>query len=374
MVKRTNYPVPDSMDRRRRFSFRLGALVAAIAALTPCVANAEAVREDDPSLGKELNLPICKWQHPAVQPKGIILALHGVTLHAKRFETVGKKLAANGYPVYALDLRGFGRWRTENEKFNGDNKIHYTQSQDDLVRVLTEMRKKYPETPIYLMGESLGANLSVWAASTHSDLIDGIILSSPCVKRIIRLNPRVMLDATKGLFKPYSEFGLEPHIKPYLSEDPRVTEEYLADPVIDKEMSPADLIKSVKTNVIALAQSDKIPEDMPILMLVGEQDRIYKAKAIPKFAKKIPSKEQTIYVFENKGHLLLEHNYVQPDVLAKLDEWLEGRHKRKLEVKGTIAEHDANKDNAYNSSDPSGSGSGGASRLSPITPATIRPQ
>jgi alpha-beta hydrolase superfamily lysophospholipase len=329
-----------SMGSRRNSSTRLSMLIAALLLTLPNSASAETIRQDEASLGKELKLPIVQWSDKSAPTKGIIFAVHGVTLYAKRFDHVANTLAASGYPVFALDLRGFGRWRTENERFNGDNKIHYTQSQNDLVEVLSTLRKMYPDIPIYMMGESLGANLSVWVASNHGDLVDGVILSSPCVKRIIRVNKRVVLDTTKAFFKPNKEFHLGPHIKPYLSEDERVTEEYLADPGIDTDLSPADLIKSVKTNTLAIAATKKISEDMPILILAGEQDKIYKARAIPKFAKKIPSKQQTIYMFENKGHLLLEHNFVEPDVVARIGDWLETHPKRDIK-KGTIAEHDS---------------------------------
>lgn len=359
------------MAKRKKLSTALSILVAAGLSVAVQAASAEPTRDNDASLGKELKLPIYYWNDESVKRKGVILAVHGVTLHARRFDSVAMKLAADGYSVYALDLRGYGRWRKENEKFNGDNKIHYTQSQGDIVEVLTALKKMYSDIPVYMMGESLGANLSVWVASTHPDLVDGVILSSPCVKRIVRLNGRVIVDSTKAFFRPYKPFGLEAHIKPYLSEDPRVTEEYLKDPDIDLDLSPADLIKSVKTNTLAIAHTKKIPEDMPILMLAGEQDKIYKAKAIPKFAKAIPSREQTIYMFENKGHLLLEHNFVEPDVFARMENWLDEQNKREGQ-KGEIAERDPKKDQPVFADQTQGTGGSGGntSLMAPSSPST----
>jgi alpha-beta hydrolase superfamily lysophospholipase len=358
------------MAKRKTLSTFLSILITAAAAVSSPAAYAEPVRDDNASLAKELKLPIYHWSDSAVKTKGIILAIHGVTLHARRFDSVAMKLAADGYSVFGLDLRGFGAWRKENEKFNGDDKIHYTQSQGDIIEVLSTLKKMYGDLPIYMMGESLGANLSVWVASTQPELIDGIILSSPCVKRIIRVNKRVLIDSTKSFFRPYKPFGLEAHIKPYLSEDPRVTAEYLSDPDIDMDLSAADLIKSVKTNTLSIANTKKIPDDMPILMLAGEQDKIYKAKAIPKFAKNIPSREQTIYMFENKGHLLLEHNFVEPDVMARMENWLDQQQKRPGKS-GEIAEHNSP---AVFDTEKSTRGSGGtvgsSSLVTPAPPPT----
>jgi acylglycerol lipase len=297
-------------------------IAAASVCFTTQPAKAEAVREEQVNLGQKLDVPLSHWTDSAVPTKGIIFAIHGVTLYANRFNHIANQLATNGYQTYAMDIRGYGRWRTEKEKFTSDGKIHYTQAQDELISVLKAVKEANPNLPVYLMGESLGANLAVWVASTNPELTNGIILSSPCIKRIVHLKPRVFIDAGKGLFRPYHEMKLDPYIEPYLSEDPRVTKGYLSDTSIHKHLSPADLIKSVKTNTLTLQHTQKIPADLPVLVIAGKKDKIYSAKAIPKFAEKLPCKEKAVYILEDRGHLLLEHDFVAPDVMAHIDTWL----------------------------------------------------
>ncbi len=294
-------------------------------------AFAEPVRQDYASIGKDLNVPIYFWNDENVPTKkGVILAIHGVTLYAKRFDALAKRMAEQGYLVYAFDLRGFGSWRTDSDKFGGDSKIHYTQSKSDVLEVLKALRATYPSLPVYALGESLGANLAVWVASTEPHLVDGVILASPCVKRLVRYNGAVFKTLAKGVFHPYRELSLEPHIKPFLSDDKRVTDDYMNDPNIYRDLSPADLIKSVKTNTLAIQHSNKIPVSMPILIIAGKNDQIYKARAIKTFVKKIPAQDKSVFILEDKGHLLLEHAFLDPKVLEPIDNWFKKREERFL--------------------------------------------
>jgi len=309
------------MAKRSSFFKRLSMLAMTLIMSAHSGVSA-AIECQDSSIGQELHLPVYCWSDKTVPSKGLIVAIHGATLYAKRFDYVARHFAAEGYSVYAMDMRGFGSWRTDWDRFGGDSKIHYTQSQNDVLEVLAMIKRVYPEEPVYLLGESLGANLAVWVASVRPDLVNGIVLSSPCVKRVFHPGPRVVVDFAKGLWHPFKELSLEPHIKPYLSDDPRVTDEYLKDPVIYRNLSPADLIKSVKTNRLSLLLTSKIPSQLPILVIAGKKDKIYKASAIPAFVSKINSQKKTVHIVEDKGHLLLEHAFVDPRVLGYIDTWL----------------------------------------------------
>lgn len=300
----------------------MAVMLTANAQAETVTARAQMIRVDDSPIGQALHLPVCEWRDPAVPPKAIIFAIHGATLYAKTFDSVANHFASEGYPVYALDMRGFGRWRSESNTFGGDSAIHYTQTKEDMSEVLGMLRRTYPKLNIYCMGESLGANMALWLVSNKPELADGAILSSPCIKRVFHPRPRLVVDFAKGWMAPYKPYDMKPHIQPYLSDDERVTAEYLNDPMINRNLSAADLIKSMRTNAEALKGSDKMPENMPLLVVAGKKDQIYKAAAIEPFMKKVGSQKKTVFIEPDKGHLLLESNYTDPKVLKEIDDWL----------------------------------------------------
>jgi alpha-beta hydrolase superfamily lysophospholipase len=273
--------------------------------------------------GKELNLPMCSWIEPGVPIKAIIFAIHGVTFYSETFAEPAKHLASEGYPFYALDMRGFGRWQLESKKFDGDPGIHYTQTQIDLENVLSKLRSEYPDKKVIVVGESIGANLALWLASKDPNLLDGVILSSPCIKVRFHPIPRILVDCVRGVLYPNARQTTAPYIKKYISEDKRFREAYFVDPQVVHYMSPAETFKSLKTNTRALLAIKDIPANMPILILAGKKDQIYSANAIPQFIEKLGSENKTVVMEKDKGHILLETKFIEPDVLVKIDDWLE---------------------------------------------------
>src|SRR5271167_2762021 len=70
--------------------------------------------EDGP-LSKELHLPICEWYPENSAPSALLLAIHGLTLHGKRYDVLGRAFALEGFYTCAPDMRGFGRCYTDTE-------------------------------------------------------------------------------------------------------------------------------------------------------------------------------------------------------------------------------------------------------------------
>jgi alpha-beta hydrolase superfamily lysophospholipase len=307
---------------------RSKALLSSLAFLSSFAANtqiagAEPVACQQTVEGKALNLPMCCWKEPGVETKAIIFAIHGVTFYSETFDEPAKHLASEGYPFYALDMRGFGRWQSESKKFDGDAGIHYSQTQIDLENVLRKLRSEYPDKKVIVVGESIGANLALWLASKDPDLLDGVILSSPCIKPRFHPIPRILVDCVRGVLYPNARQTTAPYIKKYISEDKRVREAYFEDPQVVHYMSPVETYKSLKTNTLALLAIKDIPADMPILILAGRKDQVYNAHAIPQFAERLGSENKTVVIEKNKGHILLETKFIEPDVLVKIDDWLE---------------------------------------------------
>jgi acylglycerol lipase len=305
-------------------SYLKSSLLTALAALTVNAnpASAQVVFTTEAPVGNQLHLPVCSWNDSSQPTKAIIVAIHGATLYSRTFDQTAKHLAAKGYPVYAADMRGFGRWQTESSNFNGDTGIHYSQTKEDLLMILSSLRQEFPGKKVYCLGESVGANLCFWLASNKPGFIDGVIVSSPCIKKVFHPNARMALDIPKGFFNHNAKCAMRPYIEPFLSENKNLTQAYMDDPEIMHGLSAAELIKSMKTNTQALAEVKYIPADLPILIIAGEKDGIYSSKAVPLLAKEIGSERKTVLIEHDKGHLLLETKFVAPEILGQIDEWL----------------------------------------------------
>jgi alpha-beta hydrolase superfamily lysophospholipase len=107
----------------------------------------------------------------------VILALHGFNDHGRFFDAPGTWLAARGVTSYAYDQRGFG----------ASSNRGVWPGTDTLVRDVREaagaIRRRHPETPFFVLGESMGGAVALVAAATDGGLpADGLILSAPAVR------------------------------------------------------------------------------------------------------------------------------------------------------------------------------------------------
>jgi alpha-beta hydrolase superfamily lysophospholipase len=81
------------------------------------------------------------------------------TRTAAYYLDVGAELAASGFAVYAVDLRGRGR--SDGERFYVDTFDDYVA---DVEAVTAKARGEQPSLPMFLLGHSAGAS---WHASTR---------------------------------------------------------------------------------------------------------------------------------------------------------------------------------------------------------------
>lgn len=298
------------------------AFTVMLTAISGIAAQAAPVCQVNGGLAKELNLPVYEWSDPAKPCKGTIVAVHGLTFYAAAFDDVATHLANNGYRFIAMDMRGFGRWRDQYEKFNGDDLIHFTQSRDDLLLLVQTLRKEDPDSRIFAMGESLGANMALHMVTDHPELCNGLILGSPCYKSRIHPKPRWVVDFVKGAQHPNKRLNLTPYITPYLSNNRALTSECLKDHRICRNLSPVELIKAQKTNEQAITNVDKLPAGFPVLVIAGAKDGVFKTSSLPELLKKFGTKDMSVNILPDKGHLLLEHQSVQTEISSLLDKWL----------------------------------------------------
>jgi len=117
------------------------------------------------------------WQGPEQEkPKAVILALHGFNDHSGGLSLPGRGLARRGFAVYAYDQRGFGHDPQAGIWAGSDQMIA------DLKTTTKLLHAQYPDRPLYLLGESMGAAVIMAAEMTPDPpLSDGIILESPAI-------------------------------------------------------------------------------------------------------------------------------------------------------------------------------------------------
>lgn len=304
-------------------TFRLASLAMAACFALTCGGTTPAQSTETSLYACDGPDHIHRWTDPDKSTRGIVVLIHGLTMHSGAFNTIGQSLASAGFVVYSMDLRGFGARRQDNQT-HAERNIDYNGSFNDLTGLQKFVQEKHPGLPVFLIGESLGADLSLRLAAEHSTSISGLILCSPAIKPHAFPISFVKL-VVKGFANPTHQLKISKYIERLASDDSHVTQDALTDPLVRKTLSALDLYKSSRTCAKALSYADCVSEQTPVLVMQGRKDKIIKPQAIIKLLSHLKSRDQTVRWFPERGHLLIETAYIQPDTLSTIHEWLDRR-------------------------------------------------
>jgi len=121
------------------------------------------------------NLPIRHWLSKT-DPHAVLIALHGFNDYSRFFQQPGEYLSKQGIACFAYDQRGFGAAPKRGLWAGG---TAYTHDLHTLVRLI---KQRYPDRPVYLLGESMGGAIIITAMSQpNMPTVEGIILVAPAL-------------------------------------------------------------------------------------------------------------------------------------------------------------------------------------------------
>ena len=102
---------------------------------------------------------------------------HGLAEHSDRYMNLVERFLPLGYALYALDHIGHGR---------SEGKRAHVEAFDDFTLMLKTFVKMVqgwlPDKPLFLIGHSMGALISVAYLIKHQDDFAGAVLSGPLLK------------------------------------------------------------------------------------------------------------------------------------------------------------------------------------------------
>lgn len=314
----------------RSFSARLFSLFVAVFLLLGAsqagFANSQVVEDFDSTLFQDLHVPVYTWMLTNSSPKAIVVALHGGCLHGRSFRTLGQKLAAKNYMLVSLDMRGYGKWVHEGFGSKEDKRFNYARSEADTIAVIERLHLYFPDVPVFVLGESLGANMAEKLLADAPETITGGIMVNPYVKPHLFLNPHMPMTFL-GALTIRRKLSVTPYLKNRLSEDRNQALAQINDPLSRNNQSIVELFQSLFFNMKGRKSATQIPADKPVLFLVGQKDRLCNPKSTMKFYKKMNNNDRTLVLLQNKGHLLVETYKIEPAVIDWITVWIDAHSK-----------------------------------------------
>ncbi len=123
------------------------------------------------------SLPYSAWgPQDTDSATAVVLALHGFNDYHRSFEELAQRLASDGVVTYAYDQRSFGATAGRGIWPSVDSLV------DDARTMLELVRRRHPQTPVYILGESMGGAVAINALTRDPrPEVAGSILVAPAV-------------------------------------------------------------------------------------------------------------------------------------------------------------------------------------------------
>lgn len=217
----------------------------------------------------------------------------------------------------------------------GSKLVDYYASVDDLEKLCKSAKEQYPGIPLFCIGESSGSGVAARASSRKGSSIDGLILCSPGSRpRIFNLF-WVVPDFLKYCATVNTvPISVQRYVRKYASNDPRVTDEMVKDPLSRDKLTGRELFRTLFFITKNAAAVKHINPKTPVLMVQGKHDHIVSPYAVKHIMTRHPSTKRQLVVFRENGHVMLGTSFIKPEVVRAIDGWLDIQiHRDQLSLK-----------------------------------------
>lgn len=262
--------------------------------------------------GTELHLQ--HWQPDAQRPRAVVGIIHGWSDHGGRYKHVVEHFVPAGLAVYALDLRGHGK--SDGQRGHVDRWADYRADAGTFISLL---ESRLPETPIFIMGHSMGGLVLLEYAVHHPKHdLNGIIASSPLLSK-----PNVMPGLTqigRVLSRLVPRFSINPGAsKNTLSRDPTTAIKYEKDPLVHQRVSARASVEMSGAQDFTLDNLDAVR--YPLLLMYGDDDQLVPPHMNRETFEHIGAADKTRHEYEGGYHELF-NDIIREQVLADTLDWI----------------------------------------------------
>ncbi|SSY71042.1 alpha/beta hydrolase [Alysiella crassa] len=261
-----------------------------------------------------LNLHLQK-DIPNAKPKAVVVISHGLASHSGVFGDFAKTMNANDIAVYRFDHRGHG-------KSDGRDSIHinsYFEMVEDLRLVVQKAKAEHPNTPVFVLGHSMGGHISALYGTKYPHDVNGFILAAGVLRyntmnfgHLPRPEPKdSFVDGSVSLTTlniPFEGAGLS------VGGDPLMLNKFS----VSFPNSFKEGIKYLKDN------DDKFVA--PVMLISGNKDVFVAPKDAIDFYNETNSVDKSLILYPNFGHLLMLENGGQK-INDDVAEWINERVK-----------------------------------------------
>ena len=283
---------------------------------------------------------------PEGEVRGILQIAHGMVEFIDRYDRFAAFMASQGFYVVGNDHLGHGKSVTD------ESQLGYFAENDGNLCVIGDMQqlredteKKYPGVPYFLLGHSMGSFLARQYIEKYGEGLKGAIIMGtgyqPAATLSMGIRLTSLMKKVKGghfRSKMVNNMALGSYNKSFepartkndwLTKDEAIVDAYEANPLNQFMFTVNGYNNMFKGMLFAQSQEnlDKIPKDLPILVVSGENDPVGEfgkgPKTVAEIYKKTGIEDVALKLYPGDRHEILnelDKETVDQDILKWIEE------------------------------------------------------
>ncbi|MBM4345225.1 MAG: lysophospholipase [Deltaproteobacteria bacterium] len=257
--------------------------------------------------------------HQVDAPRFGVVVVHGFAEHGNRYGHLVDAVVPAGGAVLTYDQRGHGQ--------SGGRRVfvlRFDEYLDDLAQVLALAKSKLPQ-PLFVVGHSMGGLVVLSYALRDRGAAAAWAVSNPALVNRVAV-PAWKEALAKAMSSLVPALSLPSGIPPdHISRDADEVRQYADDPLNSKNATARWYTEYVAAQQRLAASAEGL-RDLPLLVQIGDGDRIIDPGVTRKFCERIGGSALRVEVYPGLYHEIFNELTADRDrVLADLVGWLTAR-------------------------------------------------
>jgi alpha-beta hydrolase superfamily lysophospholipase len=259
----------------------------------------------------------CYYQHwiPS-DPRALIVMVHGLGDHVGRYNELVSFLSCKGYACALYDQRGHG----QSEGKRGHVK-EFGQWVDDLANFFDFSEERLaPDTPIFMMGGSLGVLVILNFLMTSRKRVAGIVSASGAIGAAVKL-PEWQKKLVRKASKILPSLTVDNRLAwESITRDPDELAAVMSDKLFHRRVSLSAAVEIERKLALIMGIPYRI--NIPALFLVGSNDPICDPHATRMFVDRLASMDKRFICYDGMLHDII-HDIGRKRVMEDIGNWLD---------------------------------------------------
>ena len=262
-----------------------------------------------------------EWKPTNAPARGVVVIVHGIHDHARRYDPLARALTEAGMAVYAQDHRGHGASGGARQRVDS-----IAQLTGDVDVTMREAARRNPGAPLFVHGHSMGGLVAASYVIDQGSKPDRKLAGAIIASAALRL-PASVTGGARAIVGTLSTFApglaVEAVDEALIVREADARQALANDPVLSRDKLPVRTVATILGGIVDI-QPRMVEISIPILILHGTADRVTEPGGSSDLAARARGTDKVIRLYPGAFHDLLNEPE-GPEVIREIVAFVSAR-------------------------------------------------